>query len=45
MILTTIHDNSEEEAVPDSPDGQEDILKLLVVEEYNKNMEDIDTDD
>ena len=47
-MLSTIHDDSfitKKRQSRTAPDGQEDILKLLVVEEYNKNMGGVDTGD
>ena len=48
MMLSTIHDDSfvtKKRRSRTAPDGQEDILKPLVVEEYNKNMGGVDTGD
>ena len=41
MMLSTIHDDSvvtKKRRSRTAPDGQEDILKPLVVEEYNRHM-------
>ena len=46
VMLSTIHDNSfvtKKRRSRTAPDGQEDIIKPLVVEEYNKNMGGVDT--
>ena len=46
VMLSTIHDNSfvtKKRRSRTAPDGQEDILKPLVVEEYNQNMGGVDT--
>ena len=46
VMLSTIHDNSfvtKKRRSRTAPDGQEDILKPLVVEEYNQNMGGMDT--
>ena len=46
VMLSTIHDNSfvtKKRRSRTAPDGQEDIFKPLVVEEYNQNMGGVDT--
>lgn len=48
MMLSTIHDDSfvtKKRRSRTAPDGQEDILKPLVVEEYNRHMGGVDTGD
>ena len=48
MMLSTIHDDSfvtKKRRSRAAPGGEEDILKPLVVEEYNKNMGGVDTGD
>ena len=47
-MLSTIHDDSfvtKKRRSRTAPDGQEDILKPLVVEEYNRHMGGVDTGD
>ena len=48
MMLSTVHDDSfvtKKRRSRTATDGQEDILKPLVVEEYNRHMAGVDTGD